>query len=112
MTEKYLGKIESAKFGVGGYDEACIGLSIGLVFDGGTHCGDFRGAWRTDIKVTDHTKWTEADRSKSFDDVVRFIDKILRESKKRHVGELVGVPVEVTCEGMTMQSWRILTEVI
>lgn len=112
MTETFLGKIESATFGIGGYQEASIGLSIGLAFDGGTHCGDFKGFWSTDIKVTEHTKWTEADRSKSFDDVVRFLDKILRESKKRHVGELVGVPVEVTCEGMTLKSWRILTEVL
>jgi hypothetical protein len=114
MTEeKFLGKITTVDFGFGGYQDAMIGVSFTLESDKDHWgCGDFKGWWGTDIKVDKHTKWSEEDRNKSYSDVVRFINKLLVEAKKRHLHELKGVPVEVIFEDMKLKSWRILTEVI
>ena len=40
------------------------------------------------------------------------LNALLQDAKVTHVGELVGVPVEVTFDGMTLQSWRVLKEVL
>lgn len=109
--DKKLGKITAAGFGLGGYQDACIGLSI-TIESGGWIMSDWRGGWSEMIKCDSHCKWTEADRSKTNDETVRFVDGILRAAKKQSVTQLVGVPVEVTLDGMTLKSWRVLTEVI
>ena len=36
MKEKILGKIKSVKFGLTGYQEAMLGISIGFSMDGGS----------------------------------------------------------------------------
>jgi hypothetical protein len=110
--DKELGKIESVKFGYGGYQDAMFGVTIGLRFGGCMGTVDFKGAWSSDIEVNDRTKWTEEDRSKQNDETVRFLNKIMKDANVRNITDLVGIPVEVTSEGMTMKSWRVLTEVI
>jgi hypothetical protein len=110
-AEKRLAKIESVSFGYGGYQEAQFGLS--LVFKGqGWGISTFKGTWSTDIEVTKHTKWNEADRSKDFDELVRFVNETLRKAKVRTVDELKNIPVEVTIEENTIKSWRVLEEVL
>lgn len=109
---KELGKIDRAEFGFGGYQEACIGLTLEFSGQFGG-VGTFKGGWApSTIKITQGTKWTEEDRSQSFDEVVRFVDKILSEAKKRYVHELRGIPVEMTFDGTMLKDWRILTEVL
>lgn len=56
---KELGKIKSASFGMGGYQEAMIGLTLTF---GGASWGvsTFLGGWG--IERSDYCKWTEADR--------------------------------------------------
>ena len=109
--EKRLGKISSATFGYGGYQDAQFGLSIGIEAPG-WGVGDFKGAWSTDIKVDKHTQWTEEDRSKHFADTMRFLNDLLRKAKVRDVSKLRGIPVEVEFDGTLLKSWRILEEVL
>ena len=68
-------------------------------------------------KITRATsaKWTEEDRSKQYDEIMRFLSKTLADAKVQDVSQLVGKPVELTLEGGgfgTLKSWRILTEVL
>jgi hypothetical protein len=110
--EKKLGKIESVRFGHGGYQDACIGLSVTLG-NGSWGVGDFKGAWDPELVTTsEYTKWTEEDRTKSIDESIRFISKLLKEAKVDSVDKLKDIPVEVTFDGMMLKEWRILTEVL
>ena len=68
------------------------------------------GAWA--IKRSDYCKWTEEDRVRQLGEMVMRLNALLQDAKVTHVGELVGVPVEVTFDGMTLQSWRVLKEVL
>jgi hypothetical protein len=110
--EKKLGKIQSVSFGHGGYQDACIGLSITLG-NGSWAVGDFKGAWDPEmIKRSDNTQWTEEDRSKNIDESIRFISKLLKEAKVDSVDKLKVIPVEVTFDGNMLKEWRVLTEVL
>ena len=110
--EKRLGKIESVRFGLGGYQDACLGLSVTLGTKGWV-VGDFKGSWDAEsIKRTESTKWTEEERSKGYDETMRYLSKLLKDAKVDSVDKLKGVPVEVTFDGNTLKEWRILTEVI
>lgn len=109
MTSKELGKIQSVKFGIGGYDDCMIGLTIGL---GGQGWGtsDFWGYWNT--KVEERCKWSDGDRYEELGKMVMHINTILREAKCHDIKDLEGKPVEVCFEDSALKSWRILTEVL
>jgi hypothetical protein len=110
--EKKLGKIERVSFGHGGYQESMLGLSVTLS-GGGWGVNDFKGNWDAElVKHTEHTKWTEEERSKSYDETMRFLSKLLKEAKVSNVDKLKGVPVECTFDGTLLREWRILTEVL
>lgn len=104
-----LGKIKVAEFGAGGYQGACIGARFGL---GGESwgVGDFWGAWS--IERSEWCKWTEEDRIKQLGEMCMRVSKLLSEAKVDNVSQLVGIPVEVTFDGMKMESWRVLKEVL
>jgi hypothetical protein len=108
---KILGKISGISFGLGGYQNVMMGLSVSLSGEGSV-CSDFKGTWGLGIEVNERTKWTEKDRSKHFDETVRYINKLLIDAKVEKIDQLRGIPVEIIYEGMTLKSWRILTEVI
>lgn len=112
MVRKELGKIKSVSFGHGGYQDACIGIN--LTFEGewgGVSSG--MTAWDANmIKHSEHCKWTEADRSKQYDEIVRYVSDLLAQAKVDSVDKLKGKPVEVTFDGNMISSWRILTEVL
>lgn len=114
MSEEYevkLGKLENVKFGLGGYQGACLGLSV-TISGSGWGVGDNKSAWDANqIKHTEHCKWTEEDRSKGYDDVMRFVSDLLSDAKVNSVDQLNGKPIEAKFDGMTLKSWRILTEV-
>ncbi len=106
---KQIGKISAARFGFGGYQDACIGLS--LTFESkGWGVGTFVGGWA--IERSEYCKWSEGERRDSLADAVWKLKETLEQAHKQHVGELVGVPVEVTLEGNLLKDWRVLTEVI
>jgi hypothetical protein len=110
--EKKLGKIESVRFGLGGYQESQLGLSITLG-NGSWGVGDFKGGWDAErIKWSKHCKWSEEDRDKGYSETMRFLSKLLKEAKVDTVDKLKNIPVEVTFDGNMLKEWRILTEVL
>ena len=110
--EKKLGKIESVSFGLGGYQDSQLGLSI-TFGDGGWGVGYFKGNWDAErIKWSEHCKWTEEDRDKGYSETMRFLSKVLKDAKVSSVDKLKGIPVEVTFDGNTLTEWRVLTEVL
>jgi hypothetical protein len=110
--EKKLGKIQSVTFGIGGYQDAMIGLHVTLGNDG-WGVGDSRSAWDAEIvKWEKYCKWTESDRDKQYVEIMRYLSKLLKDAKVNSVDKLKGVPVEVTFDGNMLKEWRILTEVI
>lgn len=110
--DKKLGKLKSVEFGLGGYQEACIGINVQIDFDG-SGVGDSKTAWDANlIECTSHCKWTEEDRSAQYAEIVRYISGLLADAKVSNVSQLIGKPVEVTMDGMQLKSWRILKEVL
>ena len=112
-----LGKIKSAKFGLGGYQGAMLGVHFSFTFDGccGVACGN--DTWDANtIECDKHCKWTEADRSKKHDEIMRYVSDLLSASKVSDFTELVGKPVSLMFDGdglgSTLKSWRILTRVM
>lgn len=112
MIDKKLGKIESVRFGHGGYQDAMIGIHVTLAGKG-WGVNDSRCFWAPSIiECHDNAQWTEEDRSSRFADNVRYIDQLLEAAKKRTIDQLVGVPIEASFTGNTLTEWRVLTEVI
>ncbi len=111
-TQKTLGKITAAYFGISGYQGCEIGLF--LAFSAGhIGCSFSKSAWDAQrIECSKHAKWTEADRIKSYDEIVRYVSKVLADAKRENVAQLVGVPVELEFDCNTLKSWRVLTEVL
>lgn len=112
-TEKRIGKIQSISVGFCGYQDAMLGLSVGLGSDKeGWGTGDFKGFWGPNIEHSTNCKWTEADRRGAHADTMMFIGKLLQDANKAKLDELRGVPAEITFEGGRLKTWRILTEAI
>ena len=110
--EKRLGKIQNVYFGIGGYQDCQIGIHFTL---GGTSWGvtDSKSVWDPErIKCTENTQWTEEDRTKSINDIVRYVSSLLKDAKVDTVEELVGKPIECSFDGNMLKEWRILTEVL
>ena len=110
--EKKLGKIESVRFGIGGYSDSMIGLHVTLGAKG-WGVSDSRSAWDSErTKWTENCKWTESDRDKQYSELLRYISKLLKDADVDSVDKLKGVPVEITFDGNILKEWRILTEVL
>ena len=61
----------------------------------------------------EHEIWNpEEDRSKQYDEIMRYVSDLLHTAKVDTVDQLKGIPVEATFEGMTLKEWRILDEVL
>lgn len=107
-----LGKIEKVSFGLGGYQDACIGLNVTLSGNG-WGVGSDRTAWDANkIKRTERCEWTEADRDQQYAEILRYVSDLLAAAKIDSVDQLRGKPIEATFDGMTLKEWRILTEVL
>lgn len=113
MQEKMLGKISSVHFGIGGYQDCQIGLTLSLECKS-TGCTAFvDGGWSpSNIEWDKNCKWTEADRTISLASMMRKVDQLLHQAKVTDVYELKNKPVEVTFEGNILKNWRILEEVL
>jgi len=98
--DRVLGKIDRAEVGFGGYQEAMFGLAIGFS-SGTTVCGDFLGAWPK-----------ENPEPGQWDPFGKKIIELLRDAKVDAVSKLVGKPVEIFFDGLSLKTWRILTEVL
>lgn len=110
MNGKYLGKINSFKFGFGGYDDAMFGASFTFKYDGWMGCGDFKGTWATD--PSKHAKWTKGSQTQLWGDVVRLLKDMCATAKVNTINELEGQPIEIEIEGNKLKSWRLLEEVL
>lgn len=112
MKTTQLGKIENATFGLGGYHGCMLGLHV-TISGGGWGTSMSKSAWDAQrIEWSVRCKWSEEDRSKSYDDIMRYISKLLADAKVDSIDKLNGIPVEVTFENNALESWRILTEVL
>lgn len=109
MVNVRLGRIKSAEFGLGGYQDAMLGVTFDLGGDG-WGVMDHRGAWA--VECSEHAKWTEEDRLRELGQMCMFVNALLAAAKKQKFKDIVGVPVEITFEGNLLRSWRILTEVL
>lgn len=110
---KHLGKISSAKFGIGGYQDAMLGLHICFDFNEGCHICTTRSAWDYIlIEHSNYTKWTEQSRQDQYAEIMCYLSKILNQAKVKDVNDLVDIPVEVTIKDNSLDSWRVLEEVL
>jgi hypothetical protein len=109
MIGTRLGKITHAEFGLGGYQDVCIGIHISMMGDGwGTSTTS--SSWDPNLRKSG--EWTEEERNARYGEIVRYISDLLRDAKCNSVSELRGKPIEATFEGQTLKSWRILKEVL
>lgn len=108
MDGKFLGKIESAEYGMYPDYEYLVGLQLTFslqnfkVSDGGKYTfNSLYGPYKVDDE-----------REKVITDNINHLIHVLEDAKVRHVSELVGKPVEVTIERNCFKDFRILTEVL
>jgi hypothetical protein len=109
-VRKELGKIKSIRFGMGGYQDAMIGVTFEI---GGQGWGvmDFWGDWG--IERSEFAKWSEDDRIQSLGNMVMRVRTLLSDAGKEHLHQLANVPVEVEFKNYSvLKSWRILKEVL
>lgn len=106
---KELGKITHASFGMGGYQECMVGLSLAFGSKG-WGVNTFYGGWA--IERSEYAKWSEADRMHEIGKAGMKLAELLQKVGKRDVKELVGTPVEVTFAGNELKDWRLLDEVL
>lgn len=105
---KEIGKIQSCRFGMGGYDDVMFGVTFTLSGKG-WGVGDFWGTWSW---RSESAQWSEADQIRLYGEMVARVNKLMKAAKVNRFEELKDVPVEVTFEGNTISSWRILVEVL
>lgn len=108
--KKKLGKIRDLKFGLGGYQDCQLGLSMTLDMKGSCVGAFVQGGWAIDRP--DYAQWTEVDRAKQQADLCTKLISLMKDAGVDDVMKLEGVPVEVTIEGNALKDWRILTEVL
>jgi hypothetical protein len=110
-VRKEIGKIKDVYFGMGGYQDVCIGVTFHLGSDKQAWgVNDFWGTWGTEHRPD--CKWTEESRVKHLGEMVMSVKGLLRDAKVTSLDGLKGIPVEVTFDGNALKGWRILTEVI
>lgn len=112
MTEKKLGKIKSARFGIGGYQDAMLGVYFDLGGDG-WGVMDSKCTWDSNTITPDENhQWTEEDRVKLYSETMYYVSDLLNQAKVKDFNKLAGIPIEVEFDGNRLKSWRILTEVL
>lgn len=105
---KEIGKIKGVCFGMGGYQDAMFGVSFHL---GGKPWGvnDFWGTW---ARRPEGAKWTVEDQGKEWLKMCQRVIALLEDAGRHSLDKLEGTPIEATFDGMTLKSWRILTEAL
>ena len=103
--EKLLGKIVSAEFGLyKGYP------FYGLILE--FKCSSKNVGCDYTVNISKECRWEESERQEAITKNAEFVSKILKDAKCNYVSELKNKPVEITIEGNTFKSFRILTEVL
>lgn len=109
MTEKILGKITSAEYGMVRDCPFLFGLQLRFNLGDGTSigCGS-----RYTVNIGDACKWTVEERQLGITKSVDEVNKILKDAKVSYVSQLVNKPVEVEIDRNCFKDFRILTEVL
>jgi len=109
-TQKLLGKISSAQFGMIPDHPYLMGLQLTFHFNGsGSGVGD---GGRYTENISESCRFTNTTRAEAITAIVDKTAEILKAAKVHYVSELVNKPVEVTLDGNLFKSFRILTEVL
>lgn len=107
------GKIESIYFGLGGYQDAQLGVHVSLSGSGWGVGSSGPSTWDPEsIPHSDHCRWSEQDRDDTLAKGARWLSKLLKDAKVDRVDKLKGKPVVCEFEGQMLKSWRIFTEVL
>lgn len=115
--ETKLGKIKSCELVIQDYG---IGFTFELSIDGGiSGVTDTMNMWKTvrevkkRIEATHNAyKWTVEDRNNCLISKVDHINQLMNDAKVYKFSDLKDVPIEVTLDGFSLVSFRILTEVL
>ncbi len=108
--EPLLGKITHVSFGMGGYQDAMIGISFTLGGDG-WGVGDFWGDWANERSPD--AKWSYEGRYQNLGKVTLRVRKLLEDAKVQSVDQLKGIPVRVYLKDFNALShWEVLKEVL
>lgn len=110
MQTKEIGVIEKASFGLGGYQDAMLGLTLVFSFKGSGVVSFTGGGWARSPDSS--CSWTIEDRAEQRDKMCDVVLEALKKAKVGEIADLKGKPVEATFEGMCLKSWRILEEAI
>lgn len=108
--EKVLGKISKVHFGKGGYQESQWGLHLCFDMDGSGVCTSVNGGWA--FAPSDYAKWTLESQTREYAEMNRKVISIMEDAGVDDVMKLLNVPVEVTIDGNSFHSFRILKEVL
>lgn len=104
MTEKILGKITHAEFGIDKDYPFLIGLQLRFSFCGSAISDGKKYMLSVEMNSSEHAHTI----IENFENVCH----LLTEAKVHYVSELVGKPVQITLEKHTFKDFRILTEVL
>lgn len=109
MEGKFLGKIESVKFGRNSDRPFLFGLDLTFSF-GGSGCGANYSVNMT--KPNQYTHFTQEEQDKHLVETMTFIWELLKTAKVNDISQLKNIPVEVEIKGNMFKDFRILTEVL
>lgn len=115
--KKVLGKIKSCKLVIrDGVIDFVFDLSLSVGSSGVT---DAKHMWRTIKEVKhrheathDRYKWTVEDRNNYMISSMDHINQLMNDANVYKFSDLKDIPIEVTLDGFSLVSFRILTEVI
>jgi hypothetical protein len=113
MTNKQLAKISKATFGIGGYQDAMLGLWLSFSWPGGGVSPPTESCWAYGlVDPSKNSKWTEAQRTATVAKMMEELCGLLAKAKVQTVDELVGIPVEITFDQGRCVGFRVLEEVL
>lgn len=108
MNETILGKISSVFFGK---RDGRFGLWI--ILSGTWSAQSSYVCWDpAEITPGEHHKWTEDDRDIELIRIMNKVSELLKQAKVDDVNDLLNIPVEFSFKKGTLDTWRILEEVL
>ena len=109
MEGKYLGKIESVRFGRNSDRPFLFGLDLTFSLSG-RGCSANYSVNMT--KPNQYTHFTQEEQDKHLVETMTFIWELLKTAKVNNISQLKNIPVEVEIKGNMFKDFRILTEVL
>ena len=115
--KEVLGKIKSCELVI---RDGVIGFVFDLSINGGSSgVTDAKNMWQTIKEVKhrneathDRYKWTVEDRNNYMISSMDHINQLMNDANVYKFSDLKDIPIEVTLDGFSLVSFRILTEVL